>query len=89
MDQKIVETLLAANMGALGAAMQAWRILANNGLLNPADLDEMSHGITGLLEQLEGNPLADAMLGQLRAHIEPQVAHMYQVAQRTWRERNP
>lgn len=85
MDDHAFNALLAANMGSMFAALQSWRILANNGLLDPKDLDGMVHGLTLALERQGDNPIAAEILSAVQTMLDARMGDLYFVAQTQWK----
>ncbi|QSR16038.1 hypothetical protein [Novosphingobium sp. KA1] len=85
MNDDAIQALIAANISATIASLQTWRILANNGLLDPQELDEMVHGLTLSLEGLQGNRYAELIRSAYQNVLDPAMAQLYQAARANWK----
>lgn len=85
MDEQLLQALMASSLSALGAALQAWRILANNGLVSPDEVDEMAHTLTGPFGELHGNLAAEKIQAVFDAVLAPALAELHRSAKANWK----
>ncbi len=85
MDEDFFLALMSSSVAALCAAMHAWNALAKAGLIDPADVDGMLHGLIAPFDECGDGPAVQKVRSVFEAVLDPQLAALRILAESTWR----
>jgi len=87
MGEEVSQVVLAIALSALSTGLNSVRLLANRGLLSPADVEDVANSLTVHLRQPDGEvaPHLQMVEAVLDSHVGPALAEIRRAAAANWK----
>ncbi|EPR09789.1 hypothetical protein M527_06580 [Sphingobium indicum IP26] len=91
--QKLLEDLytgaVATGLAGISVGILLANRLAESGLITPADIDAIAHGVTAPFEEMPDNPFAQQALAAIQSKLDPELARIREASRRAGKGSQP